>query len=136
MRKKLLSRPITAFLLVFLLIASGCGISPYSKDYVEQQPKLDLFSFFSGEVKAWGIVQNRKGQVTQRFTANILGTVDKTGQKLTLDETFEYMQGEGAKKRVWNILRNGVDSESFVGNASDIVSSAEGDVYGNVLNWT
>lgn len=139
MRSRFLSLSATRFLLLSLLVVSGCGTSPYSKDYVEQQPKLDLFSFFNGEVKAWGIVQNRKGQVTQRFIVDIAGAVDKTGQELTLDETFEYMQGDGVKKRVWKISRNDVnrtDGESFVGEASDIVDSATGDVYGNTLNWT
>ncbi|MFN6971759.1 MAG: DUF3833 family protein, partial [Rheinheimera sp.] len=50
-------------LLMVLLLLSGCGLRIDGQQYQTQQPPLDLVRFFSGEVKGWGIVQNRSGNV-------------------------------------------------------------------------
>lgn len=52
---------------------------------------------------------------------------------LTLNETFEYRLGEGARERVWTIkpLGNG----KYEGSANDIAYDAVGYSYGNAFNW-
>lgn len=67
---------------------SGCSVSVDGEDYQAVSPKFDIEQFFDGNVKAWGIVQNRSGEVVQRFVVNIDGSIE--GNTLTLDETFEY----------------------------------------------
>ncbi|MFT6738362.1 MAG: hypothetical protein ACJA0G_002512, partial [Kangiellaceae bacterium] len=69
---------------VFLL--SACSISIDGENYKTQQPSFDLETFFNGKVTAWGIVQNRSGEVVQRFIVNIDGSIQD--DKLILDETF------------------------------------------------
>ena len=83
-----------------LCFLTGCAtIDPAA--YSKQTPEFVLEEFFDGNVNVWGIVQNRGGNVVQRFTVDIAGSVE--GNTLTLDETFIYGLGAGVEKRVWVI---------------------------------
>ncbi len=110
----------------------GCATSLDGNRYSAQTPAFGLFEFFEGSVKAWGLVQNRSGEVVQRFEVDIEGRVD--GDELTLDEVFRYGLGEGVTERVWNISRN--PDGSYVGTAGDILEKARGSSYGNAFRWT
>lgn len=115
--------------LALALALAGCaGIS--GKPALTQDPEFDLFEFFDGRVLATGIVQNRSGEVIQRFDALIDGIVE--GDTLVLDESFTYFQGEGPATRVWTIERAG---SGYIGSATDIPGPAVGRSFGNALNW-
>ena len=118
--------------LLSIVIVSGCATSLDGNRYKEQQPQFNLFNFFEGKVTAWGIVQNRSGEVVQRFEVDIIGSID--GDTITLDETFRYGLGEGPEKRVWVITRNA--DGSYGGTASDIAGPATGESFGNAFRWT
>ncbi len=95
-----------------------------------RQPKLDLYDFFLGETKAWGLFEDRFGKVRRQFTVNINGR-SESGQ-LVLTETFQYDDGE-QDERIWHIEREGPDG--YVGRAADVVGVARGQAFGNTLNW-
>lgn len=95
---------------------TGCSVSVDGNDYKAVSPVFDIEQFFDGDVKAWGIVQNRSGEVVQRFTVDINGRID--GDTLTLDETFIYGVGEGPTSRTWTIVKQA--DNSYIGRASDI----------------
>ena len=118
---------------VFLL--SGCASPAIKGDaYTEQSPTLDIVGFFEGTVKAWGIVQNRKGNIIQRFTVDIEGTVN--GDTLVLDEVFNYDFGEGPMTRRWELQRvESNENNEWTGSANDIASTATGAEHGNAFNW-
>lgn len=124
---------MTRFLAVLTLVltASGCATSLEGPRYARQEPAFDLFAFFEGTVDAWGIVQNRTGEVVQRFSVVIDGSVE--GDRLTLDEAFTYQLGEGVTERVWTIDREA--DGSYTGAAGDILDSAAGASYGNAFRW-
>ena len=42
------------------------------EDYRGTQPALDLKTFFDGELRAYGMLQNRAGEMTRRFTATMM----------------------------------------------------------------
>ena len=119
-------------LLFMLMLLAGCATTLDGARDVEQQPQFDLFTFFNGNVKAWGIVQDRDGEVVQRFEVDIDGSV--SGNTLTLDETFRYGLGEGVKERVWTITQN--EDGNYTGGAGDILGPASGWSYGNAFRWT
>lgn len=119
---------ITFLITLFLM---GCTISIDGEQYRDTSPQFSPETFFNGEVKAWGIVQNRSGNLVQQFEVNIKGNIKHN--ILTLDETFTYSIGEGVKKRVWEILPN--DSGKYIGSASDIKGPARGQVFGNSMYW-
>ncbi len=110
---------------------SGCSVSIDGKDYQATTPQFNLTEFFNGDVKAWGIVQNRSGEVVQRFIVDITGSVN--GDTLTLDESFEYGVGDGPTSRTWTIVKQ--NETSFVGSANDIAGPAKGTSYGNAFNF-
>jgi hypothetical protein len=112
------------------VLLSGCSAIDIER-YDANTPKLDFNQFFSGQTKGWGIVQDRKGILTRQFTVDIDGRVGSDGS-LTLDEFFNWSDGEKSR-RTWIINKTG--EHQFTGNAGDVHGSAEGAVFGNVLNW-
>ena len=101
----------------------------------DRQPALDLAAFFAGDSIAYGIFEDRFGNLRRQFRVNMTGTVE--GDTLTLVEDFLYDDGERAD-RTWVIRRTGVDEDGSVryeGNAADVSGTASGRVAGNTLNW-
>jgi len=117
--------------IIILFTISGCSLTIDGSDYEQQAPQFDLVEFFVGNVMAWGIVQNRSGEVVQRFIVDIEGSVQD--DVLVLDETFEYIVGEGVTKRVWRLTQN--PDGSFTGLAGDIAGEATGKPHGNAFNF-
>ncbi len=118
---------ITLFVLIFLTSCSAVDM----KQYGANSPKLDLFNYFIGETKGYGIVQDRKGTLTRQFTVDITGTIQVDGS-LKLYEEFDWSDGEKST-RTWIITKN--DVHLYSGTAEDVASPADGIAYGNVLNW-
>ncbi|WP_394247326.1 DUF3833 domain-containing protein [Vibrio profundi] len=114
--------------LVVLMVLSGC--SSELSDYKETTPKFDLFQFFEGETKAWGIIQDYSDLQTRRFEVSIVGTVK--GNEIKLVEDFRFDDGE-VSQRIWNISKQ--DDESYEGRADDIIGVAKGKEMGNALHW-
>ncbi|CCQ10534.1 FIG002577: Putative lipoprotein precursor [Pseudoalteromonas luteoviolacea B = ATCC 29581] len=118
-------------MLIWVGMLSGCGLSIDGNTYINQKPKLDPIEYFNGSVKGWGIVQDRSGNVIQQFTVELNGSLKD--EKLVLDEQFQYQLGEGVKTRVWTISQP--ERGKYIGQASDILASASGEIFGNALQW-
>ena len=124
------------FLTTILFISSltGC-FQTNMKQFENNTPKLNLFSFFEGDTIAYGIFEDRFGNLKRQFRVNIKGSVDK--EQLTLDEEFLYDDGEQAK-RIWKIKKIIDDKKNIVysGQADDVEGNASGSISGNALNWS
>ena len=116
--------------LTVLMLLTGCSAVDI-KQYDSNTPKLDLFSYFIGETKGYGIVQDRKGTLTRQFTVDITGTIQADGS-LNLYEKFDWSDGEKST-RTWIISKK--SDHLYSGAAEDVASPADGIAYGNVLNW-
>ncbi|MEK9685456.1 MAG: DUF3833 domain-containing protein [Rhodospirillaceae bacterium] len=120
-------------LLITLLLTSilpGCsGMTP--RDFAQSGPKLVIEEYFAGQTKAWGIFEDRFGTLRRQFTVLIDGKWD--GKTLTLDERFDYKDGE-KDRRVWRITKK--DKDTYEGKAADVLGVATGKASGNALNWT
>jgi hypothetical protein len=112
-----------------LALAGGCA-GPDPSSYAAEKPVLDLRSYFDGELDAWGLFQDRSGQVVRRFTVKMKCTWQ--GDTGTLDEDFTYSDGK-KEKRVWTIRK--LPGGRYVGTAGDVVGEAQGIASGNALNW-
>lgn len=112
-----------------LIMLSGCS-SHSINQYKETTPKIDLEQYFTGPIKAWGIVQDRSGKVTRRFDIDLIGSWD--GDTGTLEEDFHYYDGE-KQRRVWTIKRTG--EKVYEGTADDILHKATGEQEGNAVRW-
>lgn len=100
------------------------------KDFDDASPPLRLEDYFEGRTWAWGVFEDRFGQLRRQFTVVIDGDWD--GTTLTLDERFEYSDGE-TDRRVWSIQPNG--EKGYIGRADDVIGEAQGELAGNALNW-
>ena len=118
-------------LTILLFFITGCSMAIEGKKYLSSQVTFKPKEFFNGDIKAWGIVQDRKGNITQQFTVDIVGKVD--GNQIVLDETFDYLAGEGVIQRTWTITVD-PQEEEFLGKAND-VDSATGQIFGNAMHW-
>lgn len=118
-------------LFISVLFLTGCsGVDV--RQYAANKPVLDLHDYFMGQTKGWGIVQDRKGNVTRQFVVDIVGKTDEAGN-LVLEEDFVWSDGE-ISRRVWTIARS--DQHTYMGRAADVVGQAGGMAYGNALNWS
>jgi len=122
----------TILLSVLAVVAlTGCSGTMKPEDFAGREPRFVLEEYFEGETKAWGMFHDRFGKLRREFVVDITGTWD--GETLTLDEEFDYADGE-KDRRVWTIRK--IDDNTYVGTAGDIIGEAQGALYGNALNWT
>ena len=99
-------------------------------DFKDQKPRLIIEEYLSGNVEAWGVLQNRSGKVTRQFKAQLNGKWD--GSKLILNEQFNWNDGEN-QNRQWTI--NKIDNHNYEGTASDVVGVAKGYSYGPAFKF-
>ena len=120
--------------LLIILLFTGCSQTDM-KEFQNNTPKLDLFNFFEGKTIAYGIFEDRFGNLKRQFRVNIDGKINN--QTLTLDEDFLYDDGEQAK-RIWKIEKkiNNSQKVTYEGKADDIEGKASGSISGNALNWS
>ena len=120
-------RILLSFILIFLL--SNCrDMNP--EEYKNTEPKIKIEEYFLGNVKAWGIFQDRSGKVKRQFTAKMNGSFD--GQDFILNEDFSWNDGEKQQRR-WTIKKTG--DNNYDGTAADVVGVAKGVSYGSAFKF-
>ena len=119
------------FSIFVLFILTGClnnDMQPI--DFKDKKPRLIIEKYLSGNVKAYGILQNRSGKVTRKFIADLDGKWD--GKQLILDEKFHWSDGE-IQTRQWQITK--IDEHHYEGTAEDVVGIAKGFSYGPAFKF-
>ncbi len=56
------------------------------EDFKGTSPRIKIEKYFKGHVKAWGLLQDRKGKVTRQFKAEMFGSFENN--ILILEEEF------------------------------------------------
>ena len=118
------------YYLIIIIFLTGCANQMKPIDFKDQKPRLIIEEYLSGNVKAWGVLQNRSGKVTRQFKADLNGKWD--GSTLILDEIFNWSDGE-KQRRQWTI--NKIDDHHYEGTASDVVGTAKGFSYGPAFKF-
>ena len=118
----------TLFIAILLTNCSNNDMKPI--DFKDQKPRLIIEDYLLGNVKAWGILQNRFGKVTRQFSADLNGKWD--GKQLILDEKFNWFDSE-VQKRQWKI--NKIDQHNYEGTAGDVIGTAKGYSYGPAFKF-
>ena len=116
-------------LMGLLSLLSACA-RPTLEHYKDTQQPLDLQAYFTGPIKAWGIVQDHKGHVRRRFDVVMNGRWE--GDVGTLEEDFVYYDGE-TQKRIWTIKK--IANQRYEGTAGDIIGKAIGHTEGYAMRW-
>ncbi len=112
-----------------VVLVTGCSTMK-PQDFASSEPRLVVEEFFAGRTRAWGLFEDRFGDVRRQFVVDIDGRWD--GRELVLDEHFTYADGE-RDRRIWRIVKK--DEHTYEGRADDVVGTASGVAYGNALNW-
>ena len=118
------------FIILFTIFLTGCAKDMKPTDFKDQKPRLVIEKYLSGNVKAWGVLQNRSGKVTRQFKADLNGKWN--GNTLILDEIFNWNDGE-KQTRKWTIKK--IDEHNYEGTASDVVGKAIGYSYGPAFKF-
>ena len=119
-----------ALMMGLLAFLSGCMGGQSLDHYKNENPPLDLQAYFTGPIKAWGLVQDYSGKVTRRFDVEMVGTWN--GDIGTLKEKFQYYDGE-TQERIWTIKK--ITANDYQGSAADILDTATGRTSGNTMRW-
>jgi hypothetical protein len=112
-----------------MIMLTSCGNK--LEVYKGTSPKADIKEYFNGNIKAWGLVQDWRGNVTTRFDVDMVGSWE--GNKGTLKEDFRYYDGK-TQQRVWHITKH--DDGTYTGTAGDIIGIADGKLEGSAVNWS
>tara|TARA_Y100001970_G_scaffold290352_1_gene423814 strand:- start:362 stop:886 length:525 start_codon:yes stop_codon:yes gene_type:complete len=117
-------------IIILLFFFTGCAKDMKPTDFKDQKPRLIIEEYLSGNVKAWGVLQDRSGKVTRQFKADLDGKWD--GNILILDELFNWSDGE-KQTRKWTIKK--IDEHNYEGTADDVVGTAKGYSYGPAFKF-
>ena len=123
-------RSILLIISIFLITSCSNNSAMKPEDFKNKEPRLVIEEHMTGNVKAWGVLQNRSGKVTRQFKADLNGKWD--GSKLILDEIFNWTDGE-KQTRQWTIQK--IDEHHYEGTASDVVGVAKGFSYGPAFKF-
>ncbi|WP_247878601.1 DUF3833 domain-containing protein [Niveispirillum sp. SYP-B3756] len=115
-------------LLALLTVLTGCDTMK-PEQFAKQTPALALEEYFQGQTRAYGIVEDRFGNVRRQFVVDIKGAWN--GRELTLDENFDWSDGE-KERRVWVLTRQGPNQ--WEGRTQDAIGTAKGVLSGNAYN--
>ncbi len=75
-------KSISLIISLFLITSCSNNSDMKPEDFKNKEPRLIIEEYLSGNVKAWGVLQNRSGKVTRQFSADLNGTWD--GKQLIL----------------------------------------------------
>lgn len=115
--------------LVIGLLLMSCS-APDVDYYQGSQPQFNFKRFFDGQLKAYGVVQDYKGELTRKLVVDMDARWD--GDQGVIEEDFVYDDGE-EQKRIWNIELK--PDGSIEGRASDVIDIATGSSNGSVFHW-
>jgi hypothetical protein len=96
----------------------------------QELPPFSIEHFFAGYTQAWGVFEDRFGQLRRSFRVDIEGENIENG--IRLNEQFYYSDGT-QDQRIWEIHPAG--PQSYIGHADDIIGCAKGQVSGTKLSW-
>ena len=128
--KKVLLILILLIIITVLIKSNLFNDNMKPEDFKNTEPEIKIEKYFEGQVKAWGILQDRKGRVTRQFEANMIGKFENN--ILTLEEDFFWKDGE-TQRRVWKIKK--IDEHNYIGTAPDVVGEAKGASYGSAFKF-
>ncbi len=116
------------FLMLITMFVGGCSMSP--EKYENFEPRMDFKEYFTGPVQAWGIVQDWKGDIVQRFDIDMEGVWQ--GNEGELREVFRFYDGT-TMNRKWYVTK--VNDNYYEGKADDVLNTATGHIHGNAIRF-
>lgn len=113
---------------VAMLFVASC--STKVDDYQASSPQFDIKQYFTGNVIAWGMIQDYSNKVTRRFCVDLEGIW--RGNQGELRETFYFDDGE-VSYRNWQLTK--LAGGKYKGTAEDVEGIAYGQHQGFAFQW-
>tara|TARA_B110001454_G_scaffold219111_1_gene250006 strand:- start:8819 stop:9361 length:543 start_codon:yes stop_codon:yes gene_type:complete len=114
--------------LIFSIVLSSCS-SITVDAYKGQTPAFNFEEFFSGNLEANGVFQDRSGKVIKQIHCKM--RTEKKGDDILIHEDFVYSDGI-KENRTW-IISKGKDG-NLVGRAGDVLGDAKISTSGFAFN--
>lgn len=124
---------ISRFLLLSTLLfcVTSCASlfpkKPQEIDYLDNSVKMDIKSFFTGDIEAFSIVKNSSDKIISTNSSKISGKWEENRGILKYD--FTYLDGS-KDSRTWFITLNSDSSFEIVGH--DVAAGFTGNQIGNI----
>jgi hypothetical protein len=99
-------------------------------DYKTSNPQFDIKQYFTGNVVAWGMIQDYSNKVTRRFCVDLEGIWQ--GNQGELREVFYFDDGE-VSYRNWQLTK--LADGGYKGTAEDVEGIAYGQHHGFAFQW-
>ena len=133
--KQTLSLSVLSWLLLssiwfVTLPEAQAGALPVSA-FADGRPAFDPLKFFTGHTRSWGVLENTKGQPTERITTETWGRMVKG--ELHMEQDL-YIGNKPRTRRSWRMRR--IDAHHFEATANDVVGTARGVASGNAFFWS
>lgn len=109
----------------------GCSEPLPVEAFRGMPPTFDPVRFFTGQVRSWGVLEDRGGQPTQIVTTECMGTVE--GDTLRMTQRLTIGQ-DAPVTRTWQMRRTGPGR--YEATANDMVGTATGEAAGRAFHWT
>lgn len=123
-------RSFCSFLLIAATFMTACR-SMTPSQFATNTPRFEPLAFFEGATHSWAVIENRRGNPTSRFRADLRGTRD--GDTLAIEQNFTFDDGRKQQRR-WRIRR--IDEHHYEATANDVVGVSKGEAWGNVFRWS
>lgn len=123
---------------IFLILSLSLVLLSCSanlKDYQGTEPRLQLETFFQGDMVATGTVFDYKHRLTRHFCVEIDGQWTQGDQgrlEGVLDEQFYFDDGEH-QTRIWRLTKTA--DNQYEGSAGDVKGLATGRTSGQAFRW-
>lgn len=108
---------LVATVATFLLSSCAANLT----DYAQDKKPFDIQEYFTGDIIAWGMLQDHSNKVTRRFCVEIKSTWQENNG--TLAEKFYFNDGE-ISYRNWQLTKT--KDGTYTGTAEDVVGKAIG----------
>ena len=117
-------------ILISIFLITGCtGMK--IEDFNNKTPEFIPQDYFNGNLRAYGLVKDRSGNIIRTFKGTMKGSWDENGVD-TLDEYFVYDDGE-EMIRTWTLKPLPNNNKEFVATADDIVGPSKMIANGNTV---
>ncbi|MDP9194468.1 MAG: DUF3833 domain-containing protein [Acidobacteriota bacterium] len=99
--------------------------------FAANRPSFEPLTFFEGPTHSWAVIENRRGDPTSQFRADLVGR--REGDEIAIEQNFTFAGGR-REQRLWRIRR--IDGHHYEATANDVVGVSRGEAWGNVFRWS
>ena len=91
-------KSISLIIVLFLITSCSDNSTMKPEDFKNKEPRLIIEEYLTGNVKAWGVLQNRSGKVTNYLNSQSIQAFNLTGGMREFSQYSENIVDSTGKK--------------------------------------